>query len=356
MSGDQSYVRPTETDIAGARRSHEHDAARFTPPERRAPVADVLDVDLSRDGGAITVRIYRPHLENVQLPTIVWYHGGGWTTGSLDTGDILARALCHGTPAVVASVEYRLAPEHPWPASVDDSTSALMWAADHIDELGRDQACIAVGGDSAGGNLAAVVAQTARENGVSLAAQILFYPFLGLEIDGATARYPSLEENAHGYYVTSADLHWCIDNYLPADDPTDPANLARVTPRSRGTRTDRDRGRRIRPTSRPGTCLRRRTPRLRRPRHLPRRIRPDTRVLRPDRPLTRREIRARTRRRKRPRHARHTRRLIEFARTTAPPQKRSSCVYHGDEALRTELQGWEPDSRAVLARTLAAVG
>jgi acetyl esterase len=224
MSGDQSYVRPTETDIAGARRSHEHDAARFTPPERRAPVADVRDIDLSRDdGGAITIRIYRPDTDNVSLPTIVWYHGGGWTTGSLDTGDILARALCHGTPAVVASVKYRLAPEHPWPASVQDSTSALMWAVDHIDALGRDEAWIAVGGDSAGGNLAAVVAQTARDNGASLAAQILFYPFLDLETEGAAARYPSLEENAHGYYVTSADLHWCIDNYLPSNaDPTDP--------------------------------------------------------------------------------------------------------------------------------------
>lgn len=223
MSGDQSYVRPTETDIAGARRSHEHDAARFTPPERRAPVADVRDVDLPSDGGAITIRIYRPNTENVPLPTIVWYHGGGWTTGSLDTGDILARTLCHGTPAVVASVDYRLAPEHRWPSSVEDSTRALMWAADHIDALGRDKACVAVGGDSAGGNLAAVVAQTARDDGVSLAAQILFYPFLDLEIDGATDRYPSLEENAHGYYVTSADLHWCIDNYLPPDaDPSDP--------------------------------------------------------------------------------------------------------------------------------------
>jgi acetyl esterase len=227
MATDQSYVRPTETDLAGARRSHEDDAARFTPATRRASVANVREVELSDRGDAPTIRIYQPEAERVPLPTIVWYHGGGWTTGSLETGDILARALCSGAQAVVASVAYRLAPEHPWPAAADDATVALKWVAENIDEFGRDAGCIAVGGDSAGGNLAAVVAQTAREVGVPLVGQILLYPFLDLEMNTATSRYPSLEENARGYYVTLADLHWCVGNYLPLGaDPTDP----RVSP------------------------------------------------------------------------------------------------------------------------------
>jgi acetyl esterase len=99
------------------------------------------------------------------LPTIVWFHGGGWTTGSLETGDIVARALCSGTPAVVVSVDYRLSPEHPWPAATDDAAAALQWAAAHIGELGGDPARRAVGGDSAGGNIAAVAAQLARDSG-----------------------------------------------------------------------------------------------------------------------------------------------------------------------------------------------
>jgi len=223
MATNQSYVRPTETDLAGARRSHEEDAARFTPPTRRASVANVREVELSDRGDAPTIRIYQPTTERVQLPTIVWYHGGGWTTGSLETGDILARTLCKGAEAVVASVSYRLAPEHPWPAAADDATVALEWAAEHIDELGGDPGCIAVGGDSAGGNLAAVIAQTARELGIPLAGQILLYPFLDLEMCANATRYPSLQENARGYYVTLADLHWCVGNYLPpGTDPTDP--------------------------------------------------------------------------------------------------------------------------------------
>lgn len=232
MNGDQSYVRPTETDVAGARRSHERDATRFTPPALRASITDVRQLDLTGSASKLPVRVYRPEAERSPVPTIVWYHGGGWTTGSLDTGDILARALCRDTPAVVVSVAYRLAPEHPWPAAVDDAVQALRWVATHIDELGGDIDSIAVGGDSAGGNLAAVVAQNAREAGVQLAAQILFYPFLDLDLDDGVTRYRSLQQNASGYYVTLADLRWCVDNYLPPDaDASDP----RISP---GQRSD----------------------------------------------------------------------------------------------------------------------
>jgi acetyl esterase len=172
--------------------------------------------------GPLPVRIYRPLSSATPLPTIVWYHGGGWTTGSLETGDIVARALSGGTPAVVVSVAYRLGPEHPWPAATEDVTAALQWAAAHIGELGGDPKRIAAGGDSAGGTLAAVAAQLARDSGPHLAAQILIYPVLDLDMDRSD-RYPSLRDNADGYHVTRDELRWCVRNYLPAGtDLADP--------------------------------------------------------------------------------------------------------------------------------------
>jgi acetyl esterase len=200
----------------------EADARRFTPPDQRAAVADVRDTHIAAPAGPLPVRIYRPLSPATPLPTIVWYHGGGWTTGSIETGDIVARALSSGTPAVVVSVAYRLGPEHPWPAATDDATAALQWTAAHVGELGGDPARVAVGGDSAGGNLAAVMAQLARDHGPHLAAQILIYPVLDLDMDRSD-RYPSLRDNANGYHVTRDELRWSVHNYLPAGmDPADP--------------------------------------------------------------------------------------------------------------------------------------
>ena len=222
MAASASYVRPADTDLAGARQSHEADASRFTPPGRRAAVADVRDTHVAAPAGPLPIRIYRPLSSATPLPTIVWYHGGGWTTGSLETGDIVARALSSGTPAVVVSVAYRLSPEHPWPAATEDAAAALQWAAAHIDELGGDPARLAIGGDSAGGNIAAVTAQLARDSGPHLVAQILLYPVLDLDLDRSD-RYPSLRDNADGYYVTRDELRWCVRNYLPAGaNPADP--------------------------------------------------------------------------------------------------------------------------------------
>jgi acetyl esterase len=215
MTTNASFVRPADTDLAGARQSHEADVLRFTPPERRAAVASVNDTRVDTPAGPLPVRIYRPRSPAVPLPTIVWYHGGGWTTGSLETGDIVARELTSGAPAVVVSVDYRLSPEHPWPAATEDAAAALRWTAEHVDELGGDPARIAVGGDSAGGNIAAVVALLARDSGPRLAAQILLYPVLDLNLDRSD-RYPSLRDNATGYYVTRDELRWCVRNYVPA--------------------------------------------------------------------------------------------------------------------------------------------
>jgi acetyl esterase len=225
IASDPSSPRPTETDLAGARASHEHDAAHFAAPSLRARVAAVEPVTLPGPAGALAARVYRPRPgpPGPAQPTIVWFHGGGWTTGSLDTGDILARELCSATPAVVVSVDYRLAPEHPWPAATDDAAAALRWARAAISRLGDDPARIAIGGDSAGGNIAAAVTRADRDPGIGLAAQILIYPYLDLRFDRAD-RYPSMRENAAGYYVTAADLHWCVENYLPGGaDPADPA-------------------------------------------------------------------------------------------------------------------------------------
>jgi len=221
ISEDPFSPRPAETDLAGARASHEHDAALFTPLESRAQVRAVEAVGLPGPAGELAARIYRPRHEphDQTLPTIVWFHGGGWTTGSLDTGDILSRGLCSAIPAVIVSVGYRLAPENPWPAAIDDASAALTWARARIGQLGNDPGRIAVGGDSAGGNIAAVAALAGREMGIPLAAQILIYPYLDLDVT-RTAHYRSMSENATGYYVTAADLRWCVTNYLRAGGET----------------------------------------------------------------------------------------------------------------------------------------
>jgi acetyl esterase len=222
---DPSFPRPTETDLAGARASHEHDAAHFAAPSVRAKVAAIEPRTLPGPAGELAARIYRPQPgpDSVARPNIVWFHGGGWTTGSLDTGDILARELCAGTSAVVVSIDYRLAPENPWPAAIEDASAALTWAKAKIDQLGDDPARISIGGDSAGGNIAAAVAQASRDTGIELVAQILIYPYLDLDFE-RTDRYPSMSENAAGFYVTAADLRWCVQNYLPGQaDPADPA-------------------------------------------------------------------------------------------------------------------------------------
>jgi acetyl esterase len=235
MAASAAFVRPADTDLAGARQSHEADARRFTPPGQRAAVAGVQDTRIPGPAGPLPARVYRPLSPARPLPTVVWLHGGGWTTGSLETGDIVARALAGGVPAVVVSVAYRLSPEHPWPAAADDAAAAVQWAGAHLGELGGDPARLAVGGDSAGGNLAAVAAQLARASGPPLAAQILLYPVLDLDLD-ASDRYPSLRDNADGYYVTRDELRWCVGNYLPPSaDLADPlisparrADLARL--------------------------------------------------------------------------------------------------------------------------------
>jgi len=170
----------------------------------------------------IPVRIYWPPSETEEsLPIVVFYHGGGWAIGDLDTHDHVARAHAIGAHAIVVSVDYRLAPEHPFPAGVEDAWAALQWVGGHAAELGGEPSRIAVAGDSAGGNLAAVMALRARDaGGPPLAFQLLWYPVAVGDLS-----LPSFTENADAPLlnseVTSAFLTW----YLPGMDMSDPKAL-----------------------------------------------------------------------------------------------------------------------------------
>jgi len=202
------------------RATHERDAVYFTPQRMRASVA-LIEESVVGDR-EVPVRVYRPAASTSEkVPTVLWIHGGGWVTGSLHTSDTLSRQIAHDCGAVVVSVDYRLAPEHPWPAGLTDVVDAFTWVRDHIEDFGGDLSRIGVGGDSAGGNLAAALAQRARDEGWPLAAQLLVYPVTDCDV---TATYPSRVECADGPYVTWAAVADCIEQYLPSGvDRHDPA-------------------------------------------------------------------------------------------------------------------------------------
>ena len=179
-------------------------------PEHVIPVKETEDVRVPTSHGDIAARLYRPDHDD-PVPTVVFAHGGGFVIGDIETHDNQARAVCRGADAVVVSIDYRLAPEAPWPAAVHDTFDAVQWAAKNIDSLGGDPARLAVAGDSAGGNISAVVAQLCRDNGPKLAAQLLIYPGVDMDADGP---YPSRVDNAEGYFLTADDMAWFMQHYV----------------------------------------------------------------------------------------------------------------------------------------------
>jgi len=139
------------------------------------PVHEVAELTVPGPGGQLRLRLYRPSEER-PLPALLYFFGGGWVLGAIDTADGVSRSLANSSGAMVIVAGYRLAPEHPFPAAVDDCHAALLWVAEHAREIGVHPASIAVGGDSAGGNLAAAVTLLARDDGLALSSQLLVYP------------------------------------------------------------------------------------------------------------------------------------------------------------------------------------
>jgi acetyl esterase len=177
------------------------------------PIARVEDRTIPGPAGEIPIRIYTPSGEAL-LPVLVYFHGGGWTTGTLDVADEPCRALAAATSSVVVSVDYRMGPEHKFPAAVEDCYAATQWTADHAVELGADPGRLVVIGDSAGGNLAAVIALVARERGgPRVAYQVLIYPVTDYAFDT-----PSYEQNADGYLLTREAMRWFWGHYLNVEN------------------------------------------------------------------------------------------------------------------------------------------
>jgi acetyl esterase len=193
-----------------ARRQFEARMALVPPGE---PVHDVSDRTIPGPAGEIPVRVYRPR-DEVPLPALVYYHGGGWVVGSIASHDPTCRALANAAGCLVISVDYRLAPEHKFPAAAEDAYAAARWVVEHATEMGVDPTRVAVGGDSAGGNLAAVVCLMARERGgPPLAFQLLVYPVTDFRFDTVSYRV-----NGEGYLLTTRDMEWFWNHYLP--DPS----------------------------------------------------------------------------------------------------------------------------------------
>jgi acetyl esterase len=166
----------------------------------------------ARDGHGLPARLYAPSME--RLPVLMYFHGGGFTVGSVATHDVLCRQLSHLSGCAVVSVDYRLAPEHKFPTAANDAWDALQWLAAQAAGLGLDATRLAVGGDSAGGTLAAMCAILARDAGLPLALQLLFYPGCAAHQDT-----PSHQTFAKGFVLDEADITWFFNHYVrsPAD-------------------------------------------------------------------------------------------------------------------------------------------
>lgn len=191
-----------------------------------APVASVETHHI--DG--VRCEVVRPDVPR-PLPTLVWFHGGGWVIGSAESSVAICRDLAAGSGCAVVSVDYRLAPEHPAPAAMVDCLGVTAWVLEHGREIGLDPTRVAVGGDSAGGNLAALVA---LELGEQLRHQLLVYPATDL-----TLSRPSITENGEGFLLTAAGMRWFVNHYLAGTgiSPSDPSVSPIYAPHARLSRS-----------------------------------------------------------------------------------------------------------------------
>ncbi len=218
LARDESWSAYGKLSPQQARARIRANAAAAAGPKRSEPT--VTELTIPGAAGPISARFYEPPRIGLEdRPLIVYFHGGGWTIGDLDTCDSVCRFLSLETPAIVLSVDYRLAPEHPFPAAVEDALAAFQWAATDNPKLGADRDRIAVAGDSAGGNLAAATGLLARDaGGPAPAMQVLLYPVTDV-VGGQRSR----EEFGRGFLLAKADMDWFERHYLPADaDRADP--------------------------------------------------------------------------------------------------------------------------------------
>lgn len=203
-------VPPVHTMTPEEARASYRSRRAFTQPD--APeVFKVEDKLVSANGVSVAVRVYHPHAapSHSTLPGLVYLHGGGWTIGDLDTHDVLCRSLCLQAGIVVVAVDYRMGPEHKFPAAYDDSVAAFNWTVAQAASLGIDASRIAIGGDSAGGNLAAAACLGLRGQSVQPAFQLLIYPATIMWQDT-----PSYHANGKGYMLTKESIAYYTENYL----------------------------------------------------------------------------------------------------------------------------------------------
>ncbi|MET9800417.1 alpha/beta hydrolase [Streptomyces sp. NPDC006368] len=178
------------------------------------PVREVFDESIPGPAGTLPVRVYRPEADQGPLPVLVYFFGGGWILGSIETSDAICRSLANAAGCLTVAVGYRLAPENKFPAAVQDCFAGLRWTAEHAARLGGDASRIAVGGDSAGGNLAAAMTLMARDAGdPAILAQLLVYPNTDYFADTTSRR-----ENTDPLLFNDKSVQWYWDNYLTSPE------------------------------------------------------------------------------------------------------------------------------------------
>jgi acetyl esterase len=209
----QEANRPTFESVGAVAARDLYMAGRKALSPDPMPIAETRDIAIPGPGGPIPARLYRS-AKNGTLPVLVFFHGGGWVVGNIDSHEAMCRHIANRAECAVVSVDYRMGPEHKFPAAVEDCFAATAWTADNGASLGVDPGRLAIGGDSAGGNLAAVVSLLARDKGAPrIAYQVLIYP-----ATDAAMRHDSVARYAEGYVLTRATMRWFYEQYLRTPD------------------------------------------------------------------------------------------------------------------------------------------